>query len=236
MSLRPILKQSSSDRNSNPQRVVRFPPSAALTSTHYAYSAATYDRSSIAVDKNPCALPSRGGRTYHDSGTPYPAPRPQRPRDDRRSLPQLIPDVSSSESDESDLNNSPTISYIRPSYPQYDAHGLPTKYDCQSPTYHQYPTGPAALSFLPYAPAQPALEDKRRRPTAPDYDRRRSSNSSTSSTSSCESQPRSSSKKRSTSSRRQEYLNKLASAQGTAGLCSGFAGVSLQDDGCLGGF
>ncbi|KDQ51432.1 hypothetical protein JAAARDRAFT_41103 [Jaapia argillacea MUCL 33604] len=73
---RPILKVSTTTHTpSTPipkrhKKSVRFPPSPILTQTFHTYSSSTYDRSSIIVDVNPCALPKRGcpGRTYLPSG------------------------------------------------------------------------------------------------------------------------------------------------------------------------
>ncbi|KAA1477565.1 hypothetical protein DENSPDRAFT_749309, partial [Dentipellis sp. KUC8613] len=132
---RPILKRCpASECTYGPQpqpqprttNCVRFPPSPTLTRTFTAHSAATYDRSPIVVLPNTCALPARGcpGRTYlpgdpphspnsekkralknkgksmHPRAVEQPVPTPS-------AIPSLVPDVSSSESDESDGFTSP---------------------------------------------------------------------------------------------------------------------------------
>ncbi|KAI0087668.1 hypothetical protein BDY19DRAFT_994576 [Irpex rosettiformis] len=94
------------------QPTVRFPPHATLVSrTFLAIPRDEYDRSPIVVTPNACRLPERGcpGRTYRES-SPSPSSR-RRPRSPtaRRThahlhtvLPPLVPDLTSSSSDESD--------------------------------------------------------------------------------------------------------------------------------------
>lgn len=258
MSPRSILKRTT-ERNTAAQHAVHFPPSPALCSTFSAYSPSTYDRSPIVVSKNVCALPERGGRTYvlDETACPRSSARaahaqpsrsyhPRAMHEDRRvAVPQLIPDVSSSESDESDAFNNSPYGIPAASYYSYGSHGLPTKYEYESaytPCVDS-PTDINALAFLPYPPSPPPIDDKARRrrrqhDSALDYDRMRSANTSSSSTSSYESErvaPPPPTKKRS-SSKRRDYLNNLSSAGSPNSLCSSFGSYGLSDDGCLGGF
>lgn len=134
---------TSSLRPSNHERArthcaVHFPPSPTLTRTFAVHSAASYDRSPIVVGPNSCALPERGcpGRTYTLEGGEDRRPaRTGRPEHTGRHLhprslgrqndisigdelpsnmpPPLVPDLSSSESDESDGVLSPPIPMSR---------------------------------------------------------------------------------------------------------------------------
>ncbi|TFK24868.1 hypothetical protein FA15DRAFT_386662 [Coprinopsis marcescibilis] len=259
--IRSCLKRSS---QRPAQHAVHFPPSQALCNTFATHSPTVYDRSPIVVSQNTCALPERNGRTYvldeqaalqaaASRAPPPSSSRSYHPRamtDDRRAgfapLPQLIPDISSSESDESDgFLPSPSIPFGLPAshYYSYGSHGLPTKYEWDSADYSASDLSGDinALSFLPYPPSPNAHDDKSRRrrsrqhDSSLDLDRIRSANNSNDSSSSLEEHrfvpppP----KKRSCS-RRKEYLNKLSST-GTGGLCASFSNMGL-DDGCLGGF
>ena len=97
------------------QPTVHFPPHATLvTRTFLAHPRDEYDRSPIVVAPNACRLPERGcpGRTYRaDSPSPVsPRRRPRSPATRRTHghgssvsvLPPLVPDLTSSSSDESD--------------------------------------------------------------------------------------------------------------------------------------
>ena len=78
MSPRSILKHSSSSYTNPsaappmstalpyhpPPPQVHFPPTPALTQTHYTHSGKSYDRAPIVVMPNECALPERGCRIY----------------------------------------------------------------------------------------------------------------------------------------------------------------------------
>lgn len=143
---------------------VHFPPSPSLAKTYPTFSVAAYDRAPIAVVKNDCALPERGcpGRTYDacskarsrkDGVHPHPraADIDASRRQSSLSLshtsmrpPSLIPDVSSSESDESDGLVSP---------PEY------LSSVSSAPMQSQHPQ--KVLSFLPYAP--PPIQDREKR-------------------------------------------------------------------------
>ncbi|THH09211.1 hypothetical protein EW146_g8746 [Bondarzewia mesenterica] len=110
---------------------VHFPPSPSLTSTHLTHSSKQYDRAPIVVAPNVCALPNRNERTYMPPSEPKRPAKPRashyshaqavkgsyfHPRAfeacEREpsnvpvpafdSPPPLVPDISSSESDESD--------------------------------------------------------------------------------------------------------------------------------------
>ncbi|KAG2005904.1 hypothetical protein CC2G_002270 [Coprinopsis cinerea AmutBmut pab1-1] len=236
MTPRSILKRSSERQRPTTQHAVHFPPTPALCSTYSAYSASAYDRTPIQVTKNICALPERNGRTYFCDESSTSSRRTPRSRDDRRAgLPQLIPDVSSSSSDESDaFHHSPsTYGHPTPQY-SYGANGLPMKYE-----YDEYSqcNDSAALAFLPYPPSPPAHDrsrGRRKHDNLVDSPRIRESNSSSSSTD--EERTPAPTKKRS-SSRRREYLKQLAEkGSSPSALCTTFGAISLQDDGCLGGF
>jgi len=179
MSPKPILKRSASEpahkaepyhTQGYPNRAqgVRFPPSPA-TCTYSAYSAAAYDRSPIVVTPNNCALPERGGRTYtlDESQTRrgISFARDYHPRalafaSFRPALPQLIPDVSSSESDERESDESdswfaPPIS----STTSFGVHGLagpPSKCNSDDVEMNGYTNCVDALAFLPYPPSSPS--------------------------------------------------------------------------------
>lgn len=111
-----------------PSAHVHFPTTPNMTTTHLAHSPHTYDRKPIMVTRNECALPERGGRQYtprpdrrrsrmqtpaaepavlgsyfHPHAAlacqPEPLDAPEAPFN----VPALVPDVASSESDESDV-------------------------------------------------------------------------------------------------------------------------------------
>lgn len=240
MSPRSILKRSSQRTPESQPHAVHFPPSPSLCSTFSAYSPSLYDRSPIVVSKNVCALPERGGRTYHIDETLSPQSSPRSPRSeatrsyrDRDTLPQLVPDISSSESDESDTFVQP------PQAPSgiysYGAYGLPTKYEYDPSVYSPTTEEPSVgtISFLPYPPSPPSHHDKsgrrrRQHDGAIDIDRIRRDNNSGSSTSEEERPIAASPPKKRSCSRRREYLSKLSAG--------GSAGYGMPDDGCLGGF
>lgn len=46
-------------------RTVHFPRPGPVTETSFTHSPCTYDRSPIVVEKNECAIPKRGARTYY---------------------------------------------------------------------------------------------------------------------------------------------------------------------------
>lgn len=248
MSPRSILKRASPQAlasTSTTNHAVHFPPSPSLCRTFAAYPSTMYDRTPIVVDKNTCALPERGcpGRTYvleeqqsmqqssrsasyHpralNSATQY------RPVDSSRAslhnLPQLVPDLSSSESDESDgLSSSPSI----PQYLySYGANGLPSKYEYNN-SYDNYPSSNInAISFLPYPPSPPSNYNCNSNSDAqsPKPRKKRSSSRSRHDGASDPDRIRSGPSPSKSSSRRREYL---------LSNCGGFG---MQDDGCLGGF
>lgn len=171
LSPRPILKRSATPNVSlnHPHHVVHFPPSPSLTThTFSVYSASTYDRSPIVVSPNTCALPERGcpGRTYnldddcqtssqkgqYGSGELHPRAFYNASRSTYGLPPPLIPDISSSESEESDEVTSPlpdsdlTISS--------HLYGLAIPRDKYSDSCGgTYPPSSPALSFLPHPPS-----------------------------------------------------------------------------------
>lgn len=115
---RPILKDPASTP-CEAARGVHFPPTPSLSRTYSAHPPSEYDRTPIVVTANTCALPERGGRTITDDDAP-PTPTPAckrrlvgdvHPRAlgpcSTSSLPQLIPDMTTSESEESDGLTSP---------------------------------------------------------------------------------------------------------------------------------
>jgi hypothetical protein len=178
--------------NHGPHHAVHFPPSNSLTThTFSAYSASVYDRSPIVVAPNSCALPERGcpGRTYtldEDSATlstrrsrsygsgdihpralsSYNSYRPLQPPPAETYTyfpPPLIPDFSSSESEESDEVSSPPLDYTMSPH----LHGLSIPRDNYTPfnnMYHRSQSSPSELAFLPH-PSSPPTDDalKRRR-------------------------------------------------------------------------
>ncbi|EGO31237.1 hypothetical protein SERLADRAFT_377105, partial [Serpula lacrymans var. lacrymans S7.9] len=97
---------------------VHFPPTPALVSTHSTHSPTSYDRTSIVVAPNSCALPDRHDRVYapspesllqtevkgsyfHPRAFEACEPEPSEYIPSHLRPPPLIPDTSS-ESDESD--------------------------------------------------------------------------------------------------------------------------------------
>jgi len=155
---------------------VHFPPTPALTSTQITHSPGSYDRAPIVVAPNSCALPERGGRVYQsatsrslpkgsyfhprafeacecEQSRPSPPPPASEP-------PALIPDVSSSETDESDgcwspdpsSPPAPSVATPNPALVHYAFASRPI------PRTHSQEEFDHALSFLPYPPAQ--LNDK----------------------------------------------------------------------------
>jgi len=109
----------------SPSHVVHFPPSPTICTTFEVHSAQIYDRSPIQVGPNSCAMPARGcpGRTYYkdeeeeeqyrfcsrflraaelESKRDQAHPRALVDAAKILPLPQLIPDLTTSESEESD--------------------------------------------------------------------------------------------------------------------------------------
>lgn len=155
---------------------VHFPPSPALASTHFTHSSNQYDRAPIAVSPNVCALPPRNERTYYSPESTHPSqsrvkgsyfhPRAyeaceREPTDAPAPSfhpPPLVPDVSSSESDESDTPvTTPPDPQLLPPLPFH----LPST---AHPPIREFMED-AKRSFLPHAhaPAQGADKEKRRR-------------------------------------------------------------------------
>ncbi|KAH8119811.1 hypothetical protein DFH11DRAFT_9059 [Phellopilus nigrolimitatus] len=172
-----------------PSPQVHFPPTPSLAQTYPTHSVSAYDRAPIVVAPNDCALPERGcpGRTYAanrnprsgDSSGKHPHPRATEESAtgripphasgsspvviSNRGPPPLVPDVSSSESDESDGIVSPPPEY---SSAGAAAAGKPYPYACAhavsiaSPSQEQLDK---ALAFLPYAPTSPPSKDAQKR-------------------------------------------------------------------------
>jgi len=117
---------------------VHFPPPQGLCQTHLTHSASIYDRAPIVVLPNACALPARHERTYTPSSE-HTSPKKQRPAhsaqgvalhpnafstsakaqpapsDSAGRVPLLVHDLSSSESDESDISSTPPDLKLYPS-------------------------------------------------------------------------------------------------------------------------
>ena len=177
MSPKPILKRSVSEPAKSladpyhtqgyPNRAhgVRFPQSPA-TCTYSAYSASAYDRSPIVVTPNNCALPERGGRTYTlDESQPRRGisfardfhPRALAFASSRSDLPQLIPDVSSSEEESDGWSAAPP-----PSTASFGIHGLAgpaSKCNSDDIEMNGYTNSVDALAFLPYPPSSPSQKN-----------------------------------------------------------------------------
>jgi len=148
---------------------VHFPPAPGLCQTHLTHSPSIYDRAPIVVLPNVCALPKRNDRTYtphsecpssskkrvstHPKGAQAAAahhPHAFREasvassdpavRQHHQQLPQLVPDLSSSESDESDINSLP------PDLTHFPSTGHPPISIIDGSG-----EATAALSFLPHA-------------------------------------------------------------------------------------
>ncbi|KAF8654733.1 hypothetical protein AX16_003388 [Volvariella volvacea WC 439] len=251
ISPRSILKRSpSSNHPSN--HGVHFPPSPSLTRVFFAHSSSVYDRSPIIVTPNSCALPERGcpGRTYvlDDPAPPVNAVAPPRRLCTERVLhpralahssyrgtdadtvpPQLIPDTSSSESDESDSFIGP-LPEPKVTPISHDVHGLAIHHDKYTPIdIYDGNSAPATpLSFLPHSSysnypsvsgasiPKPRRRRERKHESSCDPDRIQSSGEVQEGSS-----PR--------SSRAKAYLKYRA-------LTSSFSSLTLNDEGCLGGF
>ncbi|KAI9444566.1 hypothetical protein H4582DRAFT_826596 [Lactarius indigo] len=154
---------------------VHFPPSPGLCQTHLTHSAAIYDRAPIVVLPNACAMPERNGRTYTppsescaarkrrstravaQGATLHPqafaAASPTAPAvpaassvsDPAGRMPSLVPDLSSSESDESDISSTPPAPSHFPQMGQYQYHNPPISIVLDGAA------DAAALAFLPHA-------------------------------------------------------------------------------------
>jgi hypothetical protein len=142
---------------------VHFPPPQGLCQTHLTHSPSIYDRAPIVVLPNACALPERHERTYTPSSE-HTSPRKRRPAhstqgvalhpnvfsasvktqpapsDSTGRVPSLVPDLSSSESDESDISSS-----TPPDPRLYPSTGHPPI------TIVDGTADAATLSFLPHA-------------------------------------------------------------------------------------
>lgn len=155
---------------------VHFPPTPTLTDTQITHSPFVYDRAPIVVSPNTCQLPERGGRVYsaftmnEPSSAPpkgsYFHPRafevcgleplnddPPHPLDP----PPLIPDLSSSESEDSDACASSPVNSTRHDFNISRASGR----DPQYPTILT-PTCPQdeALAFLPHPHSQTSMKPR----------------------------------------------------------------------------
>jgi len=163
---------------------VHFPPTPTLVSTHTTHSSGTYDRAPITIAPNSCALPERGGRTYTPAADHAPSARVKgsyfhpkayeacQPEPDvTLSLPCLIPDLSSSESDDSDgalatppgpgaaMGPSLSMRFSK----QHHPHSSPI------PHANSQEKLDNALSFLPHPPSPVREQEcrKRRSPSRP---------------------------------------------------------------------
>lgn len=190
---RPCLKLLSSESSPEPLPFafypkvlasphVHFPPTPILASTHAAYSPLTYDRAPIAVVPNLCALPERGGRMYTSSSSEswnlrqikgsYFHPRAYEACEPEPSVvpiasstpPQLIPDLSSSESEESDGSTTTTSDSHVPKSPIPLPYGHPLNIQCSPiPRANSLEKLDNALYFLPHPPSPVRDLHKRRR-------------------------------------------------------------------------
>lgn len=161
-----------------PTPQVHFPPSDALTQTYLTHSTTAYDRAPIVVVPNECAMPARGcpGRTYdgcHPSSSMDARYRnangqlcrsPDRAGSSSKRIPllstsrppALVPDVSSSESDESD-------GLISPPPERHLTHATHASHDRTRASIRSSGGDlEKALSFLPHAPSPKDREKTRR--------------------------------------------------------------------------
>ncbi|KAH9058289.1 hypothetical protein EDB87DRAFT_934764 [Lactarius vividus] len=155
---------------------VHFPPSPGLCQTHLTHSAATYDRAPIVVLPNACAMPERNGRTFTPPSESCAARKRRSTRavaqgatlhpqafaashttpavtaavssvsDPAGRMPSLVPDLSSSESDESDISSTPPHPSHFPQMGQYQYHPPPISIVLDGAA-----DAAAALAFLPHA-------------------------------------------------------------------------------------
>ncbi|KAH9980774.1 hypothetical protein BJV74DRAFT_855001 [Russula compacta] len=143
---------------------VHFPPTPGLCQTHLTHSAAIYDRAPIVVLPNVCALPARNERTYTPASECASGKKRRSTQcaqgaaalhphafagstmaqavasDPEGRLPPLVPDLSSSESDESDNSAAPP-----PPSMHFPSTGHPPISIVDGTT------DATALSFLPHA-------------------------------------------------------------------------------------
>lgn len=175
---------------------VHFPPTPSLAQTYPTHSGAAYDRAPIVVVPNDCALPERGcpGRTYatcsrtrtpnatassskdrygvglNGSGKSVHPRVAEDMRNRQTAPPPLIPDISSSESDESDGVVSPPPEYSSVSAGVSMQHYYVHSVSIASTSQEELNK---ALAFLPYSPSLPPVckdspktsKDRKRRST-----------------------------------------------------------------------
>ncbi|KAH9024416.1 hypothetical protein EDB84DRAFT_432880 [Lactarius hengduanensis] len=149
---------------------VHFPPSPGLCQTHLTHSAAIYDRAPIVVLPNACAMPERNGRTFtppsescaagkrratravaqgatlHPQAFAASHTTPAAAASSVSGMPSLVPDLSSSESDESDISSTPPHPSHFPQMGQYQYHPPPIAIVLDGA-----PDAAAAFAFLPHA-------------------------------------------------------------------------------------
>ncbi|KAJ7292630.1 hypothetical protein C8J57DRAFT_1266573 [Mycena rebaudengoi] len=158
---------------------VHFPSTPGLALTGNTHSPGTYDRAPIAVSPNSCALPERGERVY------CPTPKGSyfhplafeacaaEPDDAAKSVPPLLPDLSS-ETDEWEECVSPPTS--NSPEPRVAVHMLGTPYyPAPIPSTHSQEEFDHALSFLPHPPTLVRDPEKRKRRKSPQPVSKRSS-------------------------------------------------------------
>jgi hypothetical protein len=259
---RPILKRPATIGlpNHPPHHVVHFPPSPSLTThTFSVYSASAYDRSPIIVTPNSCALPERGcpGRTYNLDDDPtspqtltqrgvygsgelhprafYAAHRSSTEHPTYSQPPPLIPDLSSSESEESDEVTSPhTDSYIAiPSH----LHGLAIPRDKYDIPFDG--TSPA-LSFLPHPPSPPSRSSYSYRLSVPEDTQgqkpRRHRERKHEGSYDLGRIPSSPADVQQGTTPRKSKKNKVSGLSKSLSVCNATSNFRVEDDGCLGGF
>lgn len=268
MSPRPILKRPATigaPHDHSPHPVVHFPPSPRLTThTFSVYSASAYDRSPIIVAPNTCALPERGcpGRTYSLDDDPatsqtsrqrgrcygsdemhprafYGAPHSNSTAGTCGLPPPLIPDLSSSDSEESDEVASPPLDSSHVTIPSH-LHSLAIprdKYVARS-LHGSYATSSPAISFSPSHPSRSPYpyrfsvpEDTqdqkprhhRERKNEGSYDLGRIPSGQAANAQQC-TMPKKSKK------------NRVSELSKSLPACHATSNFRVEDDGCLGGF
>jgi hypothetical protein len=135
---------------------VHFPSTPRLAFTGNTHSPGSYDRSCIAVSRNSCAMPERGGRVYSPTSMrPRPIGSYFHPRAfeacelDATAVPALLHDLSSETDDEECVSPKPTSPE-----PRVAVRMQGTPYPTPMPIRrtHSQEEFDHALSFLPHPP------------------------------------------------------------------------------------
>ncbi|GLB43704.1 hypothetical protein LshimejAT787_1402160 [Lyophyllum shimeji] len=151
---------------------VHFPPTPTLTDTQMTHSPYVYDRAPIVVSPNMCQLPERGGRVYsasepssappkgsyfHPRAFEVAAPEPLNDPPHPLAPPPLIPDLTSSESEDSDACASSPVHSPPHDFRISPAPGRGTRYPTIiTPTCSQ----DEALAFLPHPHSQASTKPR----------------------------------------------------------------------------